>query len=127
MRLIVGGRAQGKRAYLMTLTKGPVADGGSCPLEALETAAAVDGLHLLARRWMAAGMNPTGEALALATRPGIILVCDEVGCGVVPMDRAERDWREAVGRMCCALAERAEKVERVVCGIPVTLKGRDEA
>ena len=51
-----------------------------------------------------------------------VVVCREVGCGVVPMDRAERDRREAVGRLCCALAARAEAVYRLTCGIPMRLK-----
>ena len=31
--------------------------------------------------------------------------------------------REAVGRLCCRLAERAERVERIFCGLPMVLKG----
>ena len=50
------------------------------------------------------------------------VVCREVGCGVVPMDRADRDRREAVGRLCCALAEQTQAVYRVNCGIPMRLK-----
>lgn len=123
MRLIVGGRAQGKRAYLLTQVPArSVADGESCPFALPEGILAVEKLHLLARRWLAAGKEPVREALALLeNRPEIIFVCDEVGCGIVPMDHADREWREAVGRMCCALARRAELVERVVCGIPQVL------
>ena len=46
----------------------------------------------------------------------------EVGCGVVPLARADRDRREAVGRLCCDLAARAEAVYRVNCGIAMRLK-----
>ena len=35
----------------------------------------------------------------------------------------ERARREAVGRLCCRLAERAERVERIFCGLPMVLKG----
>lgn len=48
--------------------------------------------------------------------------CDEVGCGVVPMDKKQILYREAVGRSCCILAERAERVTRVICGIGVIIK-----
>lgn len=51
-----------------------------------------------------------------------VVVCREVGCGVIPMERADRERREAVGRLCCDLAARAEKVYRVSCGIPMRLK-----
>ena len=37
----------------------------------------------------------------------LILICDEVGCGLVPVDAFEREYRETVGRICTALANRA--------------------
>ena len=52
-----------------------------------------------------------------------LILCREVGSGVIPMDPKEREWREAVGRLCCALAKEATAVVRVVAGIPVALKG----
>lgn len=51
-----------------------------------------------------------------------LLPADEVGCGVVPMDKKQILYREAVGRSCCILAERAERVTRVICGIGVIIK-----
>ena len=57
-----------------------------------------------------------------AAHPGGVLICDEVGCGVTPLDRNDRVWREAVGRLCCELAARAEAVYRVHCGVGVRLK-----
>lgn len=122
MRLIIGGYAQGKRAYLETIVP-KIADGRFAGEEALEKAQGIDKLHLLAGRWMEQGKDPAVMALALAEKnPEIIFVCDEIGCGIVPMERKERDWREAVGRMCCALAAQAQLVERVICGIPMVIK-----
>ncbi len=54
--------------------------------------------------------------------PGGVIICDEVGCGVTPMDRADRVWREQVGRICCHLAEEAEAVYRGPCGLGTRLK-----
>ena len=54
--------------------------------------------------------------------PELIVLCDEVGSGVVPIDREERIWRETVGRLCCRMAEEADEVYRVFCGIPMRLK-----
>ena len=48
-----------------------------------------------------------------------VLIATEVGGGVVPMDPAQRVAREAAGR----LAQRAESVIRVCCGLPQALKG----
>ena len=47
----------------------------------------------------------------------------ELGSGVVPADPDERAARERAGRLACLLAERADTVVRVFCGIPRVLKG----
>ncbi len=52
-----------------------------------------------------------------------IVIATEVGGGVVPIDAGERAAREAAGRLSCLLAERAETVVRVCCGLPQILKG----
>ena len=52
-----------------------------------------------------------------------VVVCDEVGAGVIPGVRTERDAREATGRLCNQLAQEADSVVRLVVGIPVLLKG----
>jgi adenosyl cobinamide kinase/adenosyl cobinamide phosphate guanylyltransferase len=58
----------------------------------------------------------------LEKNPQLIILCDEVGCGVVPVDREERIWRETVGRLCCRMASQAERVDRVFCGLAMRLK-----
>ena len=57
----------------------------------------------------------------LAKHP--IVIATEVGGGVVPVDRAQREAREAAGRLSCLLAQRATTVIRVFCGLPEVLKG----
>lgn len=52
-----------------------------------------------------------------------VVIATEVGGGVVPVDRDERAAREAAGRLACRLAQRAQQVVRVFCGIPTILKG----
>ena len=47
----------------------------------------------------------------------------ELGCGIIPADPAECSLRERAGRLSCLLAERADTVVRVFCGIPKVLKG----
>ena len=41
---------------------------------------------------------------------------------LVPIDPGERAAREAAGRLSCLLAQRAERVVRVFCGLPMELK-----
>ena len=54
--------------------------------------------------------------------PAVVIVCREVGYGVVPIDPFERKYREAVGRICTKLAAFSNRVTRVVCGIGTVIK-----
>lgn len=51
-----------------------------------------------------------------------IVISDDISCGVVPIDKTERAWREANGRLLMKLAEKSEHVTRVFCKIPVVIK-----
>ena len=51
------------------------------------------------------------------------VACCEVGSGVIPIQYGQRRAREATGRLCVLLAARAEKVVRLVSGIPTVIKG----
>lgn len=52
-----------------------------------------------------------------------IVIATELGGGLVPVDKTEREKREAAGRLACLLAERADTVVRVCCGLGQVLKG----
>lgn len=72
---------------------------------------------------LAGGGDPLAFAQNLCReKPEAVVVCCEVGCGVVPMDAGERAYREAVGRALCLLAQNADTVVRCVCGIGVRIK-----
>ena len=58
----------------------------------------------------------------LAGRPEIAIICDEVGNGIVPMDAFEREYRERLGRFLIEVAKRADRVERIMCGIGQRIK-----
>ena len=113
MILIIGGAGQGKLDYVLQKT-GYTPDQVAHTPEEAETRPIFDGLE----RW-----PDLDEEGLLAVNPDVILICDEVGCGVVPVERERRSWREQVGRLCCRLAARAERVERIFCGLPMVLKG----
>ena len=117
MILVVGGAGQGKLAWALKMTGRTVDDVAGEP----EAGRSI--LTGLAQ-WLRETEDPM-PALEkwLEACPQAVILCDEVGCGVVPMDRADRAWRERVGRTCCALAERADCVVRLYCGIPSILKG----
>ena len=143
MKLIIGGAYQGKLAYAQgrySVSEGWI-DGMDCPFEELEKCRGIYQFHELIRRiqisehvpeWMR-GLQ-TGHALELEIQsekfvkellyrnPEIVIVTNELGCGVVPMDRKDRVWRETTGRICTGLAAEAEEVVRVICGIGIKLK-----
>ena len=58
----------------------------------------------------------------LEKHPDTVIICDEVGNGIVPLDSFEREYRERLGRLLCEIAAKAERVERVVCGIGQRIK-----
>jgi len=54
--------------------------------------------------------------------PGAIVICNDISCGVVPVDPIMRKWREAVGRALAMLSQKSDEVVRLFCGIPTRLK-----
>ena len=54
---------------------------------------------------------------------GKIIICDEVGCGIIPLDKSDRVYREALGRFLCDLAALSDTVIRVTAGIGQFIKG----
>ena len=103
--LFIGGAHQGKAALAKRLYP-------DLPLAA--------NLHERVRAALDAGRDPMALLDGLS---GCAVTCDEVGCGVVPLDPADEAYREAVGRLCCALAARAAAVVRVTAGLPQFIKG----
>lgn len=51
-----------------------------------------------------------------------ILICEDLFCGVVPLGADMREWRQATGRLCKYLSQRAEAVSRIFCGLEQRLK-----
>ena len=79
--------------------------------------------HESVREAIARGENARDFALRVCReQPQAIVVADEVGSGVVPMRAEDRAYREAVGRALCTIAQEAEQVTRVVCGIGTRIK-----
>ena len=62
------------------------------------------------------------EALAAQLAQKTAVTAAEVGSGVVPIDKAQRAQREAAGRLAILLAQQAQEVVRVFCGIPTRIK-----
>ncbi|MDN5325767.1 MAG: adenosylcobinamide kinase / adenosylcobinamide-phosphate guanylyltransferase [Moorella sp. (in: firmicutes)] len=64
---------------------------------------------------------------AYQVRARVIVVTEEVGLGLVPSHPLGRLFRDLLGLANQELARRADRVYLVVAGLPVVLKGREQA
>lgn len=133
MKLFIGGYAQGKLGYVLKkyhLTEARVWDAElpedqEAQRRKLQNREPVimNHFHLWVKESMKRGECPE-ELLRqwLESYPDGIIISDEIGNGIVPIDAFEREYRERTGRMLVELAERAEEVERILCGIGQKIK-----
>lgn len=126
MRLVIGGYAQGKLSYVLDR----YGEQDSCVMDrelemthVSQHKVIVNHFHTWVRSCMETGENPEQMIEEfLKKNPDCIIVSDEVGNGIVPMEPIEREYRERVGRILIMLAKQAESVERVICGIGQRIK-----
>lgn len=78
--------------------------------------------HVMDGSDLAAAQAALLAALENAPAP-VVIVSNEIGQGIVPMDADTRAFREAHGRLNIALAAQADRVVQVVAGLPNVLKG----
>ena len=124
MILVTGGCFQGKTDYACRtfgIERKDAVDGMTCPLEAVESAALLYHFHEYIKRLMMEEKEFSVEEVLLKN-PNIVLVTNELGYGVVPVDRFDRAYREKTGRVCCQVAKVSKEVHRVVCGIGTVIK-----
>lgn len=115
MILIIGGAYQGKTEYAENL-------GNKYKI--------INRYHLRVKEQLMTGQNPIDEAERLMNNADnceesgseLIIISDEVGYGLVPVDKLEREYREQSGRVNCYFADKARQVIRVVCGIGTRIK-----
>lgn len=147
IRFIIGGIHQGKRAFacrqfpaFCEQMESQMAEPGK---EKLDASDFLDGklvsweefvhgsctcnLHQMIRRRLEAGERAAELEAGMARDliqacPDRILITDEIGYGIVPIDPFEREYRELTGRICCQLAAEAKEVWRVTAGIGIRIK-----
>lgn len=126
MILVTGGAYQGKLEFAKSICEKEIpviAEGESAGMEELEQADIIAHFHLYIKRLMEEEKKDEETIQELIRKnPTVILEINQLGCGVVPMDAFDRSYRETVGRISCLLAQQAEQVYLVNCGIPKRLK-----
>ena len=132
MKLVIGGRAQGKLNYVLQhmtdedyqIYDGVFPDEGELfNLTKKNEWLIVNHFHRWVNKELKENRNPE-EELEAFLKKGVrfVIISDEIGNGIVPVDAFERDYRERTGRMLITLASQADEVVRVICGIGQKIK-----
>lgn len=136
MIMIVGGQCQGKLAFaggipvdekkgdgLLRQDTRVIADGRTDTLDKAYEAGIIYHLEAYVRRIMESEEDPAGfvEEILCQNKDAVV-IADEIGYGIVPVDAFEREYRERDGRLCQRIAAASEEVYRVVCGIGTRIK-----
>ncbi len=81
------------------------------------------GLHMLTRACILKNLDPL-ELLKnnMELIQDKIIICDEINSGIVPMEKLDRDWREATGRILQVLSKNSSDVYRIFFGIEEKIK-----
>ncbi len=106
MILIIGGAYQGKRDFLYNTFN-------------TEGKEILFNFHELIRGYT---QEEIKAFLAEALEKYDFVICNETGSSIVPLERADREYRENAGRALCYLAQNAKEVWRVYCGIGTRIK-----
>lgn len=132
MKLVIGGRTQGKLNYVLQhmtdenyqIYDGVFPDEGELfNLTKKNEWLIVNRFHKWVNKELKENRNPE-EELEAFLKKGVrfVIISDEIGNGIVPVDAFERDYRERTGRMLITLASQADEVVRVICGIGQKIK-----
>lgn len=104
--LVVGGAYQGKFEFAQTF---------GLPI--------LNNLQDMIKEQMNRGNFVQEEMMKLVEKESCVVVCNEIGCGIIPIKKEDRDYREAVGRVACAIAKKADAVYKVEASIAQKIKG----
>ena len=110
MVLIIGGSYQGKTEYAY---------------QKFPEARYINQAHLFIKKRLEEGKSGEEilqELLHTTEKGQWIIISDDIGNGVVPVDENERKWREMAGRILIELAANAKEVHRVILGIGQRIK-----
>ena len=126
MKLVIGGAFQGKKEYVkqyLNIKEEDMADGKNASYDAIFRCKCIYHFHEWIKKGMQENWNFTNLAEELLKRnPELIIITNELGYGVVPVDAFDRAYRETTGRICTEIAGRCEQVIRISCGLGMVIK-----
>jgi adenosyl cobinamide kinase/adenosyl cobinamide phosphate guanylyltransferase len=126
MIVIFGGAYQGKLAYALERFKLTENDVFTCNSDDAGLPGNRKIIYELEKWILALLKNNIDVEQALRqfieSNKDAIVICNDISCGVVPVDPLMRKWREATGRSLAALSRESVEAVRLFCGIPTRVK-----
>ena len=124
MVFVIGGAYQGKLDYVAENYPGRSVY--QCSIDDPDidlSASVINSIHFLSLAQLRKDIDPLvylSDIMPMLREK--IIICDDISCGVVPIESEARKWRENVGRSMTMLSKNADEVIRVFCGIGSRIK-----
>ena len=127
INIITGGAYQGKRDFAREYFGiNNMLDGKICAYDEIFKAGCIFNFHMLIKRLIDENIDCIEFTKRIINENNdIVIITDEIGCGIIPLERSERIWRENAGKCGCMIAAESEKVIRIFCGIPDIIKNKN--
>lgn len=127
MKLIIGGSSQGKLDYTLNLERLNIDDvfNGEDNNYYVNNKKIFNNFHLYIKKLLKEKkVEEIREIIEdiLDNNKDIIIISDEIGNGIVPIEKFDRNYREVTGRILCYIAKRSKEVHRVYSGIGTLIK-----
>ena len=102
MIMITGGAFQGKTDYAKKrfgFSDDDILNGESCELDTIFNAKCIRDYQLIVKRLLAENSDPEAFTKQLCKEnPNAVVIINEIGSGIIPLEKNERIWREKTGR-----------------------------
>lgn len=131
MIMITGGAFSGKKDYAKKrfgFSDEEILNGENCSLEAVFSAKCIADFQLIVKRLLEENADVQNFTERLCKEdPNAVVIINEIGAGIIPLEKSDRIWREETGRAGCLIARNSSEVIRLACGIPTIIKGENQA
>ncbi len=123
MKLYIGGCFQGKReAVIKNENIKNIINAENADMEEMLSAEGIYGIDGFIRKNLDESLVNELADRFISENKNVVIINNEVGYGVVPIDKNERLFRELNGRFNIRIAQSSDEVYRVVSGICTRIK-----
>lgn len=124
MTLIIGGAYQGKLEFAREAFSLGEDDVFTCSGTEIDfSRPCINALEEFTLACVRQGLDPVAYLQShRAQWENAVFICQDLFCGVVPIDTELRSWRHTTGLVCQYLSREAARVSRIFCGLEQRLK-----